>query len=155
MPFMTIRKTIVVGGESPKKRRPMAVQVRVVTKEEKKAKQRASFKIVCKGASKKEFFELCSVFRDNFGCGIVLRNPTPAFDANAVHQIIFHLTGSALGVYAGKAVIDVAKELFVAYIKFRYLTTADEEHPRRITLYGPNDKVLYEIKKKKPNKKAR
>ena len=152
---MTYTKTIVGGGESRRRRRPMAAQVHVVTKKEKKAKQRASFKIVCKGASKKEFFELCSVFRDNFGCSITLRNPTPAFDANAVHQIIFHLTGSALGVYAGKAVVDVAKELFVAYIKFRYLTTADETHSRRITLYGPNDKVLYQIKKSKPKKKSR
>ena len=133
----------------------MAAQVHVVTKKEKKAKQRASFKIVCKGVSKKEFSELCSVFRDNFGCTVVLRNPSPLqFDANTVHQIVLCVMGSAALRYAAKPVIDAAKELFVAYIKFRFLSASDDGHRRQVKLlYGPDDRVLYEIKEKRKSKK--
>lgn len=135
----------------------MAAQVHVVTKKERKAKQRASFKIVCEGVSKKEFSDLYTVFKDGFGCSAILRNPfLPQFDAKTVHEIYLYVTGTVAGGYAGKAVIDAAKELFVAYVKFKFLTSADNGQRRNVKLlYGPDNIVLCEIKEKKTKKKSR
>jgi len=119
-----------------------------MTKKERKSKERARFRIVCKGVSKEEFGELYAAFKTEFGCKAVLRNRLPAFDAKAVHEIIAHVTGSVVGIYGAKNIIDAAKELFVAFIKYKFLCT-DGENPRRIKLlYGPNDKVLCELKDK-------
>ena len=135
----------------------MAAQVHVVTKEERKAKQRASFKIVCEGVSKKEFSDLYMVFKNGFGCTAVLRNPfLPQFDARTVHEMYLYVTGTVAGGYAGRAVIDAAKELFVAYVKFKFQLGPDNGRRRKVKLlYGPDNIVLCEINEKKPKKKSR
>ena len=127
----------------------------VVTKKERKAQARSQFRLVCRGLSKGEFSGLYRAFKTEFGCKTVLRNPfPPEFDAKAVHEIIAHVTGSAIGGYAIKKVVDTAQELFVAFVKYKLLTPSEDGQIRRVQLYGPNNKVLYEFKDKpkKPKK---
>ncbi len=96
--------------------------VRMVTAKQIKAEKLARFRIVCQGGSGEEFTELYRAFKDVFGCRTVLRNPfPPQFDAKAVHEFIAYLTESAVGVYAAKKTIDAAKELFVAFIKYKFM----------------------------------
>jgi hypothetical protein len=128
----------------------------VITKEERKAAARSQFRLVCRGLSKTEFSGLYRAFKTEFGCKTVLRNPfPPEFDAKAVHEIIAHVTGSAIGGYAIKKVVDTAQELFVSFVKFKFMTPSEDGQVRRVQLYGPNNKVLYEFKdkKEKPKKK--
>lgn len=128
----------------------------VVTKKERKAEARSQFRLVCRGVSKAEFSGLHRAFNTEFGCKTALRNPFPSgFDAKAVHEIIAHVTGSAIGGYAVKKVVDAAEELFVAFVKYKFMTPSEDGHVRRVQLYGPNDKALYEFKdkRKKPKKK--
>ena len=128
----------------------------VVTKKERKAEARSQFRLVCRGVSKVEFSSLCRALKNEFGCKVVLRNPfSPGFDAKTIHEIIAHVTGSAVGGYAIKKVVDTAQELFVAFVKYKLLTPSEDGQIRRVQLYGPNDKVLYEFKdkKEKPRKK--
>ena len=72
-----------------------------------------------------------------------------------MHEIIAHVTGSAIGVYASKKAIDAAQELFIAYMKYKFMSPSSNGNLRRVKLYGPNDKVLYDFKDKgkKPKKK--
>ena len=128
----------------------------VVTKKKRKAEARSQFRLVCRGVSKAEFSGFYRAFKNEFGCKAVLRNPfPPAFDAKAVHEIIAHVTGSAIGGYATKKFVDAAKELLVAFVKYKFLTPSEDGHVRHVQLYGPNDKVLYEFKdqRKKLKKK--
>jgi hypothetical protein len=128
----------------------------VITKKERKAAARSQFRLVCGGLSKAEFSALYRAFNTEFGCKTVLRTPfAPEFDAKAIHEIIAHVTGRAIGGYAIKKVVDAAQELFVAFVKYKLMTPSEDGHARRLQLYGPNDKVLYEFKdqKKKPKKK--
>lgn len=129
---------------------------RIVTKKERKAAARSQFRLVCMGLSKAEFSGIYHVFKTEFGCKTVLRNPLPLdFDAKAVHEIIAHVMGSAIGGYAIKKVVDVAQELFIAFVKYKLMTPPEDGHAHRVQLYGPNNEVLYEFKDKraKPKKK--
>jgi hypothetical protein len=129
-------------------------EVHIITKAEEKAKNRAAFRIICKGVSEEEFADLYNTFNDVFGCSVVLRNPFPQFDAKSVHEMCMWVTGSIAGGYAGKAVIDAAKELFVAYMKYRFLSASQDARPGSVKLlYGPDNKVLYNIKGKNKSKK--
>lgn len=124
--------------------------VHVVTKKERKAEARSQFRLVCRGVTKAEFSGFYRAFKNEFGCKAVLRNPfPPAFDPKAVHEIIAHVTGSAIGGYAAKKAVDAAKDLFVAFVKYKLLTPSEDEHVRRVQLYGPNDKILYEFRDKR------
>jgi hypothetical protein len=128
--------------------------VRIVTKEERNAAARSQFRLICKGVSKEEFSDLYRVLKKEFGCKVAFRNPfPPGFDAKAVHEIIAHVTGSAIGGYAAKKVVDAAQELFVAYMKYKFLTAPGEGQVRHVELYGPNSKLLYEFTDK--NKTAK
>jgi hypothetical protein len=130
---------------------------RVVTKKERKAEARSRFRLVCRGVSKAEFSAFYRAFKNEFGCKTVLRNPFPSeFDAKAVHELIAHVTGSAIGGYAAKKTVDAAYGLFVAFIKYKFMTPSEDGHARRVELYGPNDKPLHEFRdKKKPRKTNR
>jgi hypothetical protein len=128
----------------------------VITKRERKVAARSEFRLVCRGLSKGEFSALYRAFKTEFGCKTVLRNPfPPEFDAKAVHEIIAHVTGSAVGGYAIKKVVDAAQELFVAFVKYKLMTPSEDGHARRVQLYGPNNEELYQFKEKreKPKKK--
>ena len=141
---------MVERGLRAVQRLSMAAVVRKITKKERKAERRAEFRIVCKGVSKAEFRALYDVFGKVFGCKTVLRNPfPPAFDAKAVHEIITHVTGTAIGGYATKKVIDAAHDLFVAYVKYKFMTGLDGGRTRDVTLYGP-DGIVGNWKSKKP-----
>ena len=86
--------------------------MRVVSKQEMKAEERAEFTIRCKGVSQDEFDELRRALSDQFDCKVALKNPfVPQFDVNNVHEIIAHVTGSAIGGYAAKKVVDAAEKL--------------------------------------------
>src|ERR1039458_8433601 len=129
---------------------------RVLTKKERKAAARSQFRVLCRGVSKAEFSGLYRAFKTEFGCKTVLRNPFPSeFDTKAAHEIIAHVTGSAIGGYAIKKAVDAAQELFVAFVKYKFMTPSEDGHVRRVQLYGPNNKELYEFKDKreKPKKK--
>ena len=130
--------------------------LRVVTKKERKAAARSQFRLVCRGLSKAEFSTLYRVFNTEFGCKTVLRNPFPTeFNAKAVHEIITHVTGTEIGGYAIKKVVDAAQELLVAFVKYKFMTPSEDGSARRVQLFGPNNKELYEFKDKreKPKKK--
>src|SRR5271157_739601 len=117
----------------------------VVTKKERKAAARSGFRLVCMGLSKAEFSALYRPFKTEFGCKTVLRNPfPPEFDAKTVHEIIAHVTDSAFGLYAAKKVVDAAQELFVSFVKFKFMTPSEDGQVRRVQLYCPNGE-LYEF----------
>lgn len=120
----------------------------VITRKEQKAEERARFRVICKGISKDDFAALLHAFKDDFGCKTVLRNPFPSqFDPKTVHELITHVTGDAIGGYAAKKVIDAAKELFVAFMKYRYMTSEKSKGARHVVLmHGSKNKVLYELK---------
>jgi hypothetical protein len=127
-------------------------EVHIVTKKEQKAERKATFRIICKGLSKEEFGSLYRVFSKEFACDAALRNPfPPGFDAKAVHEIIMHVTGTAVGGYATKKVIDAAHELFVTYMKFKFITVPKNGQVREITLYGAKGE-LHRFKDKKQKK---
>jgi hypothetical protein len=128
----------------------------IITKKGQKAERRAQFTVVCKGVSKKEFNMLCRVLTEELDCKIVLRNPFPGFDAKAIHDIIAHVTGSVIGGYATKKAIDAAQELFIAYVKYKFMSPSQNGASRRVKLYGADDKVLYAFKDKgKKTKKGK
>jgi hypothetical protein len=128
----------------------------VVTKKERKAEARSQFRLVWRGVSKADFSGFYRAFKNEFGCKAVLRNPfPPAFDAKAVHEIIAHVTGSAIGGYATKKFVDAAKELLVAFVKYKLLTPSEDEHVRRVQLYGPNNKILYEFKDRRGKRQGK
>ncbi len=56
--------------------------------------------------------------------------------------------GGTLAVYAGNKAIDAAKELFVAYIRFKFMTPPENGQRREITLYGAKGEI-YRFKDKK------
>jgi hypothetical protein len=123
--------------------------VHVITKKERKAKARSRFTLVCTGLSKTEFRDLHRVFNTEFGCKTVLPNPfPPEFDAKAVHQLIAYVRDSALGLYAAKKAIDTIQELFVSFVKFKFMTPPEDGRVRRVQLYCPNGE-MYEFKDKK------
>jgi hypothetical protein len=125
-----------------------------VTQKEKKARRRAQFAIACKGVSKDEFADLRRALTEQFGCRVTLRNPVvPQFDANTVHHIIAHVTDNVIGGYAVKKVIDAAEELFVAYIKFKFLTSPDAGKSRRVVVSAPSGEVYRFKDKGKRSKK--
>jgi hypothetical protein len=132
----------------------MAVS-RVITKKEMKAEKRSRFRLVCKGLSKEEFSGVYTTFKNHFGCKVVLRNPfPPEFDPKAVHEIIAHVTGNVVGMYATKKVIDAAKELFVAYMKFKFMSSSKDGQPRQVALYSADGKLFeYKDKRKAPKKR--
>jgi hypothetical protein len=120
---------------------------RIISKKEQIAEMRARFRVVCVGVPKDDFASLVNAFQKDFGCKVALRNPfPPEFDPKAIHELIAHVTGSAIGGYAAKKSIDAAKELFVAFIKYKFMSN-EGKNPRKIKLlYGPNDKVLCQVK---------
>ena len=132
----------------------MAIAYRV-TKKEQKAEARSKFRLVCKGLSKAEFSALYQAFKNDFGCETVLRNLfRPEFDPKAINEIIVHLTGSAIGLYVTKKAIDAAQELFIAFVKFKFMTPSENGHVRHIELYGHDGKLCeFKDKKGKPKKK--
>jgi hypothetical protein len=128
--------------------------VHVVTASEVRAARRACFRVACKGVSQKEFASLYRILRDELECKVAIRNPSPVlFDAKAVHELIVHVTGTAIGGYALKQGIDAVKELFVAYIKFKFLTPSDSGTRRQVTIYDATGK-LYEFKDGKKSKRG-
>lgn len=87
--------------------------IRTISKKERKAEKRARFRIVCAGVTKDDFASIFNTFQKQFDCKVALRNPfPPEFSPKAVHEIIAHVTGSAVGGYAAKKAIDAAKDLF-------------------------------------------
>jgi len=128
----------------------------IVTKKERKAEAKAQFRLVCRGVSQTEFSGFYHALKHEVGCKAVYCNPFPSgFDAKAVHEIIAHVTGSAIGGYAVKKAVDAAKELFVAFVKYKLLTPSQDGHIRHVVLYGPSDKVLYEFKDKRKKPKGK
>jgi hypothetical protein len=128
----------------------------VITKKEQKAAARCQFRAVCRGVSKAEFSGLYRAFNSVFGCKTALRNPFPSeFDAKAVHGILAYVTGTAVGGYAIKKVVDAAQELFVSFVKYRFMTPSQDGHVRRVQLYCPNGKELHEFKDKRNRPKGK
>lgn len=126
----------------------------IVTKKERAAEERSRFRLVCQGVSKEEFADFMKAF-ERFECKIALRNPfPPGFTPKDVHEIIAHLTGSAIGGYAAKKAVDAAKELFVAYVKFKWMNSKDGSPKKRVALlYGPDDEPLLDLKQNGKRKK--
>lgn len=127
--------------------------VRIVTKKEQEAEERSRFRLVCEGVSKEEFTDFMKTC-ERFECKIALRNPFPgAFTPKDVHEIIAHVTGSAIGGYAAKKAVDAAKELFVAYVKFKWMNDDGKGKKRVALLCGPNDEPLLDLKRNGKRKK--
>jgi len=101
--------------------------VHIVTKKERKAERRARFKVVCNGMSKDDFRSLLRVLNKDFGCKTVLLNPfPPQFNAKAVHEIIAHVTGSAIGGYAAKKTIDARQRAYRRLLQVQVPESAKE-----------------------------
>lgn len=128
----------------------------VVTEKKLKVEAQFQFRLVCRGVSKTEFTGLYRAFKNDFGCKTVLHNPFPSgFDAKAVHEIIARATEIGIGGYAAKKGIDAAEELFVAFVKYKFMASSVDGHVRHVQLYGPNNRPLYDFKdnRNKPKKK--
>jgi hypothetical protein len=63
------------------------------------------------------------------------------------------VTGSAIGGDAAKKADDSAKELLVAYVKFKWMNDDGKGKKRVAQLYGPNDEPLLDLKRNRKRKK--
>ena len=57
------------------------------------------------------------------------------------------------GGYAAKKAVDAAKELFVAYLKFKWMNDDGKGKKRVALLYGPNDEPLLNLRRDGKGKK--
>jgi hypothetical protein len=113
------------------------------------------YRLKCKGLSAAEFFGLYHALAKNFGkrdrvpC---VSNPVPPFDAKSIHEIFVHLTGSVVAGYAGKKAIDKGADLIAKFIESKLRESSTQER-KKVTIFGPNNKALYEIEFKEEKRR--
>jgi hypothetical protein len=109
------------------------------------------FRLSCKGLTAKE---LGNIYRDLCrmdGCSPAFRNPAPPdYAAQAVHDIIVHVSWPAVTAYIGKKIIDKAADILASVVERRLMDK--EERKKTVTIYDPNGAAhaLVELKPEKP-----
>ena len=87
-----------------------------------------------------------------------VRNPVPPFTAKEIHDILLTVGWTQLGVSVGKRignhVIDKTAELMAKFVE-KKLLESDTTQKKKVTIYGPNDKALYDIEFKDEKKPKR
>jgi hypothetical protein len=109
------------------------------------------FRLRCKGLTAKELGNIYKDLRRTDGCQPAFRNPAPPdYAAQAVHDIIVHISWPAATAYIGKRIIDKMADILASVVERRL--TNKEERKKTVTIYDPNGAVhtLVELKPEKP-----
>ena len=114
------------------------------------------FTLKCRGLTAQEYFGLYRVVLDEFEPGRIprVKNPTQPFDDKTIHQIVVSVAASRIATYAGKKIVDKAADLLARFVEAKLVATSTTR-PKKVTIYGPADKALYEVEIKEEKPKRR
>jgi hypothetical protein len=119
------------------------------------------FVLKCRGLTRQEFFGLYHALAQEFGKpGMIprVRNPVPPFTPKEIHDILLTVGWTQLGVSVGKRVanhvINKTAELMAKFVEKKLLGSGTAQK-KKVTIYGPNDKALYDIEFKDDKKPKR
>jgi hypothetical protein len=120
-----------------------------------KADEDRGYTLKCKGLTAAEFFGLYHALLKEFGKRDrvpSVSNPVPPFDAKSIHEIFVQLTRGAVAGYAGKKAIDIGGELITKFVEKKLLASSTQQR-KKVIIFGPNNKPLYEIEFKEDKRR--
>jgi len=113
------------------------------------------FRLKFKGLTTKE---LRAIYKDLSlmeNCRPAFRNPAPPdYTAQAIHDIIVHISWPAVTACIGKKVIDKAADILANVVE-RRLTDGKQERKKTVTIYDPSGSAhtMVELKPERPRVK--
>ena len=111
---------------------------------------RIEFRLRCKGLTARELGNTYKDLRWPDGCQPAFRNPAPPDYAQALHDIIVHISWPTATGYISKKIIDKVVDILASVVEHRL--TNKEERKKTVAIFDPNAplRTVVELKPERP-----